>query len=178
MKINEYLNNIISKVIQILRNPKNLCIVLGMLLIGSWWFFLSRPQPKPEVITKIERYTDTIIQEKPVPYTVYKDREIIKEVPVEKVITKDSLVYVFLEREIKEYRDTNYYAKISGIDPVLEHIETYNHTVEITKEITKYKRPLVSFGVGVSAGYSPIFKNVDIIAGVNITIPLYSIYTR
>lgn len=68
---------------------------------------------------------DTEYVDRPVPYPVYLkgDTEYIT-----KTEYKDSIVYVMLPRTVKEYRKENYYAKISGIDPSLDYIETYNKT--------------------------------------------------
>lgn len=59
-----------------------------------------------------------------------------------KIIVKDSLVYVNIPMEKKEYRDENYFAIVSGYKPTLEYIETYNTTKTIRKR----------WGVGVTAG--------------------------
>lgn len=148
-------------------------LILG--LIGSWWYFLTR---KPEVITEtiVEKVTDTITVEKPVPVVEYKDREVIKEVPVEKIVVKDSIVYVTLDRTVKEYRDTNYYAKVSGIDPNLDYIETYNTTTTITNTTTVYKKPLIVFGIGAGVGYDPVHKTCSPTISAQVTIPFYTIY--
>lgn len=57
-------------------------------------------------------------------------------------------------REYREYKDSNYYAKVSGIDPRLEELRFYPKTVYETKYVYrdvvgKPKR----WGLGLSAGY-------------------------
>ncbi|WP_373136023.1 DUF6808 domain-containing protein [Phocaeicola plebeius] len=57
-------------------------------------------------------------------------------------------------REYKEYQDSNYYAKVSGVAPRLDEIRVYPRTIYQTEyiyhEITqKPKR----WGLGLSAGY-------------------------
>lgn len=57
-------------------------------------------------------------------------------------------------REYKEYQDSNYYAKISGVAPRLDEIRVYPKTV--TQYV--YRDRIVSnkqkrFGLGLSAGY-------------------------
>lgn len=57
-------------------------------------------------------------------------------------------------REYKEYRDSGYYVKISGVDPRLEELKFYPKTVYETQYIYrdivgKPKR----WGLGLSAGY-------------------------
>lgn len=57
-------------------------------------------------------------------------------------------------REYKEYRDSSYYAKISGVAPRLDEIRVYPRTIYQTEYIyrdivQKNKR----WGLGLSAGY-------------------------
>ena len=57
-------------------------------------------------------------------------------------------------REYKEYRDSSYYAKISGVAPRLDEIRVYPRTIYQTEYINrdivqKNKR----WGLGLSAGY-------------------------
>ena len=57
-------------------------------------------------------------------------------------------------REYKEYQDTSYYAKVSGVAPRLDEIRVYPRTIYQTeyiyRDITqKPKR----WGIGLSAGY-------------------------
>lgn len=149
-------------------------LILILAIVALGYYALKKPKVVTETI--IEKVTDTIVSIKPVPCTTYVTKTITKEIPIEKVIIKDSIVYVNLEKEVKEYRDTNYYAKVSGIDPNLDYIETYNTTTTITNTTTIYKKPLITFGVGVTAGYSPIYNKFDAVVGVTATIPIYSIY--
>lgn len=57
-------------------------------------------------------------------------------------------------REYKEYQDSSYYARISGIAPRLDEIRVYPRTVYQTQYIY---RDIISkpkkWGIGVSAGY-------------------------
>ena len=57
-------------------------------------------------------------------------------------------------REYKEYQDSNYYAKVSGVQPRLDELRVYPKTVYETQYIyrdivCKPKR----WGIGLSAGY-------------------------
>ena len=57
-------------------------------------------------------------------------------------------------REYKEYQDSNYYAKVSGVAPRLDEIRVYPRTIYQTEYIyhditQKPKR----WGIGLSAGY-------------------------
>lgn len=83
---------------------------------------------------------DTVWQEKPVPYPVYLkgDTEYVTEY-------RDSIVYVTLPRTVKEYRKENYYARVSGIDPSLDYIETYNKTITNTVHVPQKVEAKKSF---------------------------------
>lgn len=57
-------------------------------------------------------------------------------------------------REYKEYQDSNYYAKVSGVAPRLDEIRVYPRTIYQTEYVyrnitQKPKR----WGIGMSAGY-------------------------
>lgn len=57
-------------------------------------------------------------------------------------------------REYKEYRDSSYYAKVSGVAPRLDEIRVYPRTIYQTEYVyrdivQKNKR----WGIGLSAGY-------------------------
>ena len=54
-------------------------------------------------------------------------------------------MYVRLEKTIKEYRKENYYARISGVDPSLDYIETYNKTVTNTVYVPQKIVPKKNF---------------------------------
>jgi hypothetical protein len=71
---------------------------------------------------------DTEYVDRPVYIPVYTDPEI----PEPQIIYRDSVHYVLMERVIKEYRTEDYFAKISGVEPNLDYIETYNKTVTNT----------------------------------------------
>lgn len=151
-----------------------LVLVAAVILSLGWvFFFIERNRPV-ETITKIERRVDTIKLRDPVPvYTTLKSYQFF-DFPVEKVIYVDSSSHVQVEIPIeqKTYRDSNYMAIVSGFQPNLDYIETYNNTTTITTTNVVHYRPLVSLGVGATAGWSPITKNWDVIIGVNVTIPI------
>lgn len=65
---------------------------------------------------------------KPVYFPVYVEGEPAKP----EIIYRDSVHYILLDRTFKEYRTDDYYAKISGVEPSLDYIETYNKTVTNT----------------------------------------------
>lgn len=98
-------------------------------------------QSEPIVVTKV--FVDTQYILSPYPYLAWIDHT--------DTIRTDSCVHL---REYKEYQDSNYYAKVSGIAPRLDEIRVYPKTVYETQYIyrdviNKPKR----WGIGVSAGY-------------------------
>lgn len=94
------------------------------------------------VVTKVEVDTQYILF--PVPYLAWIDNS-------DTIHVSDTCWHL---REYKEYRDSNYYAKISGVSPRLDEIKVYQKTV--TQYV--YRDRIVSnkqkrFGLGLSAGY-------------------------
>lgn len=98
-------------------------------------------QSEPIVVTKVLVDTQYILS--PLPYLAWIDHT--------DTIRTDSCVHL---REYKEYQDSNYYARVSGVAPRLDELRIYPKTVYETKYIyrdviSKPKR----WGIGVSAGY-------------------------
>lgn len=98
-------------------------------------------QSAPIVVTKVLVDTQYILS--PLPYLAWIDNT--------DTIRTDSCVHL---REYKEYQDSNYYAKVSGVAPRLDELSVYPKTVYETQYIY---RDIVSkpkrWGIGVSAGY-------------------------
>ena len=102
----------------------------GMKITDAWY--------KSHMDTTTVVQLDTNKQEAPVPDTVYLDKlkyypvYIDSEIPEPQIIYRDSIHYVLMEKVIKEYKTEEYFAKISGVDPNLDYIETYNKTITNT----------------------------------------------
>lgn len=99
-------------------------------------------QSEPIVETEVKIDTQYILS--PFPYLAWIDH-------TDTIYMRDSCWHL---REYKEYRDSNYYAKVSGIAPRLDEFRVYPKTLYETQYIYrdvvhKPKR----WGVGVSAGY-------------------------
>ena len=93
------------------------------------------------VVTKVLVDTQYILS--PFPYLAWIDHA--------DTIRTDTCVHL---REYREYQDSNYYAKVSGVQPRLDELRVYPKTVYETQYIYrdivgKPKR----WGIGLSAGY-------------------------
>lgn len=94
------------------------------------------------VVTKVDVDTQYILS--PQPYVAWIDNS-------DTIHASDTCCHL---REYREYQDSNYYAKVSGVQPRLDEIRVYPKTVYETQYIyrdivCKPKR----WGVGLSAGY-------------------------
>ena len=153
-------------------------LVLAGIAVAGWWLFYKECTKPVETITKIERRVDTIKLRDPVPvYTTLKTFQFF-DFPVEKVIYVDSSsnVQVEIPIEQKTYRDSNYMAIVSGFNPKLDYIETYNNTTTVTTTNVVKQRPLVSLGLGASAVWNPITKQFDWGISAGVYVPVWSFY--
>lgn len=94
------------------------------------------------VVTKVDVDTQYILS--PQPYLAWIDNS-------DTIHASDTCSHL---REYKEYQDSNYYAKVSGVAPRLDEIRVYPKTV--TQYV--YRDRIVSnkqkrWGLGLSAGY-------------------------
>lgn len=87
---------------------------------------------------------DTMYILSPLPYLAWIDNS-------DTIHASDTCCHL---REYKEYRDSSYYAKISGVAPRLDEIRVYPKTVYETqyvyRDITQKPK---CWGIGLSAGY-------------------------
>lgn len=102
----------------------------GMKITDKWY--------REHMDTTTTVQIDTVKVESPVVDTEYVDKPVYvpvyidAETPEPQIIYRDSVHYVLMERAVKEYRTEDYYAKISGVQPSLDYIETYSKTVTNT----------------------------------------------
>lgn len=97
---------------------------------------------KVHIVTKVDVDTQYILS--PMPYLAWIDNS-------DTIHASDTCSHL---REYKEYQDSNYYAKVSGVAPRLDEIRVYPKTV--TQYV--YRDRIVSnkqkrWGLGLSAGY-------------------------
>ena len=104
-------------------------------------------QSEPIVVTKV--FVDTQYILSPYPYLAWIDK-------TDTIYVSDSCWHL---REYKEYQDSNYYAKVSGVAPRLDEIRVYPKTVYETQYIYRdVVHKSKKWGIGLSAGYG-IGKN-------------------
>jgi len=122
-------------------------------------FFLGQRKGVRKTVDWYEKHTDTttVVQidsnkfDTPEPDTVYKDKPVYypvyidSEIPEPQIIIKDSIQYILMKRTIKEYKSDEYFAKISGVEPNLDYIETYNKTVTNTVYVPTRIEPKKDF---------------------------------
>jgi hypothetical protein len=72
-------------------------------------------------------------------------------------------------QEVKEYKDSSYYARISGINAYLEEIRVYPKT--ITQYITNTEKVYIQprkWGIGIQVGYGAGKNGIQPYVGVGI----------
>lgn len=146
-------------------------ILVALLAFGLGWCSRSPTEngvgktdtiTSVHVVTKVDVDTQYILF--PVPYLAWVDKS-------DTIRIGDSCWHL---REYKEYQDSNYYAKVSGVSPRLDEIRVYPKTIYQTeyiyRDIThKSKR----WGLGVSAGYGVGVHGLSPILAVTINYSLW-----
>ena len=143
------------------RSTVILASILAVILIAGAFvggFFAGkgkRPQPSVVVQTDTVVFRDTITQYKP----QYITREVIRRelVEVTDTVTIHDTTYIAIPIERREYRDSDYFAVVTGYRPELESISVFPKTQYITKTITqKIEVPVKSpkpWGIGIQVGF-------------------------
>lgn len=126
-------------------------VLIAALSFGIGWFSHHVPNvgshksdtiTMTHIVTKVDVDTQFILF--PVPYLAWIDNS-------DTIHVSDTCWHL---REYKEYQDSNYYAKVSGVAPRLDEIRVYPKTIHETKYVyrdvvSKPKR----WGIGLSFGY-------------------------
>lgn len=112
-------------------------------LVGILLFWLNKseaPKPIVEVVKEVV-YIDTNSVPEPVvvPELTILEEYFLIENP--DLLARDTLPKIHLRKETKTYKDSTFMAVVSGYNPSLDYIETYNRTKCITVE----KKPLKWF---------------------------------
>lgn len=147
-------------------------VIAVVMFLAGWW--LGRHSV--EVHSLSETRVDTVFYEKPEPFRTTQT-EVTFNVPrwifapgdtdtVERVVFVQDSVQVTLPFERREYKDSTYYAVVSGVAaggyrPSLEHIETYNTTTTVTTVV----RDPYKWEVGPAGGVLLTADNGGVWAG-------------
>lgn len=151
---------------------KNLSIILLSAFAGALLTMMLTRSHQPETIevrttdTLIVEIMDTITIERPVPYKVM----------VRDTISLTDTIYMggkMLFQEVKEYKDSTYYARISGINAFLEEIRVYPRTVTNYINTTEkvYIQP-PKWSIGLQGGYGITPKGFQPYIGVGFSYQL------
>lgn len=137
---------------------RNIIIALVILVIGIAVGLLLRKTEYVET-TIVQRDTtvvvDTHIVERPVPVRVTVV-DTMYAVVRDTVCINDTL-YVSLPLERKEYRRDEFYAVVSGYNPMLIHMEVYPKTVYVTEKQRETVRQRNYLSVGAEMLYADAF---------------------
>lgn len=144
------------------KNILILVLLLAALILGFilWKGGKGEEQVKERIKTEVVTKYDTIraATPKPVHDTIVKWQE--ARVPKEhfrevtKMINGSDSVDVTLPVTQRMYKDSNYTAWVSGYQPKLDSIHTYNKMIYTTRTIERtVTKPPNRWGIGISAGY-------------------------
>lgn len=147
-------------------------ILIAILAFGLGWFIHSDSSSSCKesdtvTITNTVRQVDVDTQYilLPIPYLAWVDH-------TDTIHVSDTCWHF---REYKEYQDSIYYAKVSGVAPRLDEIRVYPKTVYETKyvyrEITQKQN---RWGIGFSVGYGMCKNGFSPVVAVTINYNLYS----
>ena len=166
-------------------------LVAAALLVGVWLIgyiigrnHISSNVEKVQIDTLVRH--DTIRIESPVEIRRIKTTDTLI-LPITDTLRVRDTVYLVLNRQIKEYRDSLFYARVSGYDPTLDFIEVYPRTMVISKTETTTQNPspwryrvtvgldygimwekYITPNVGAEIGYKKLTLGVE--CGVNMSL--------
>lgn len=135
---------------------KDICIsIIVLAAVSAGAYLIGNHNGKRKATAEIEQRTDTLIVTDTIRVSepVYVAKTVLRVDTVRLAVTdtlivRDS-VFVQVPIERKEYRDTSYYAVVSGYRANLDYIETY----ERTRYVTLHAKDKARWGIGVQAGY-------------------------
>lgn len=127
---------------------------------------------------------DTIRIEKPAEIRYVRTKEVVK-VPIRDTTRIHDTTFLLLQKEVREYRDSQYYAKVSGYNPSLDFIEVYPKVTTISKTVVpkpspwrygvtvgvdygRTNRTYLSPNVGAEVGYKKVTLGVE--CGINMNV--------
>lgn len=138
-------------------------LVAAALLVGVWLIgYIIGRNHIPSTVEKVQIDTlvrhDTIRIESPLEIRRIKTTDTLI-LPITDTLRVRDTVYLVLNRQIKEYRDSLFYARVSGYDPTLDFIEVYPKTTVISKTETTTQNPSPwRYGVTVGLDYGMMWE--------------------
>lgn len=120
-------------------------LLLALMVLGSYLMGYFRAREHFQDATKMIQVDtmvvrDTIRISSPVEIRYEKLTETLILPRVDTLRLRDT-VYLVVNKEVKEYRDSLYYIKVSGYQPNLDHVEVYPMTKVISKTETTTLKP-------------------------------------
>jgi hypothetical protein len=164
-----------------------LLIILIPLLTGMVGYVVGNRHFR-EATIMLQRDTlivyDTIRVEKPAEIRYVRTKEIVK-VPIRDTTRIHDTTFLLLQKEVREYRDSQYYARVSGYNPSLDFIEVYPKVTTISKTVMpepspwrygvtvgvdygRTNRTYLSPNVGAEVGYKKVTLGVE--CGINMNV--------
>ncbi len=138
-------------------------LVAAALLVGVWLIgYIIGRNHIPSTVEKVQIDTlvrhDTIRIESPPEIRRIKTTDTLI-LPITDTLRVRDTIYLVLNRQIKEYRDSLFYARVSGYDPTLDFIEVYPRTMVISKTETTTQNPSPwRYGVTVGLDYGMMWE--------------------
>lgn len=164
---------------------KNLYIGIIVFLLGivaGGLLFNKCSTPEKEILTQRDTLVikDTISIEKPTEIRYQKITETIL-VPVQDTVVVHDTLFVLLTKEVREYKDSMYYAVVSGYEPQLDFIEIYPETKVVKEYVTEkiIKQNRLSFGAEAgytSSAYIPIYLEYSRMLHRNVEFYVRAVY--
>lgn len=131
--------------------------LIAAAVVGS--FLTGRSAGKREAYAAMKPQTDTIYRYDTisVPAPVEIARTVIRERPVEVPVyihTTDTVIRtIYLPREERIYREKEYMAVVSGVEPSLDYLEIYRRDMEVSNTVERIVKQRPRWSLGVHGGY-------------------------
>ena len=148
-----------------------LLILANFFMVG---FIIGQKHPQKLPVEQIKKKVDTLFVRDTNSFTEPKKEPspdvIIKEIPIPVYVADSSAIdsllnecarlkrvgdslHLVLLRVQRHYSDSTFDAWVSGIDPRLDSIKTYQTNMVITKEIPVIQVKKTRWGLGIQAGF-------------------------
>lgn len=133
-----------------------LLLFIAMLMSGTWFVtyeYCSRKFAPTDIVVKTDtlRVTDTITLSKPIFVNKIKRDSVL--VPVTDTIKVNDTIYVSLQRESIEWRDSLSSVYASGVMVNVDSVRHYVTTTYIDREVRIPVVKRTHWGLGVQVGY-------------------------